>query len=500
LFGNPNDQLLGVTSLVPDGEALGFSNQASVVSTSPLLASQYLANAALLAETHAPGFEDELAPCSAVDSDECRTAFDGWLGEFGLKVFRRPLNDDELQFYWQIYDWEVQLRNDSVLGIELVLTAMLQSPHFLYRPEFGVASADGVAGLEPRPLSSWEMASRLSYFFWNTMPDIGLFEAAAADELRTPEQIEAQARRLLGAERARLAFRTFHTEWLNLSEVLGVRHNGKDETLFPDYTDAVPPELLEETLSFLDYAIFEQEASLAELLTANYTRLNQHSAAFYGLDDGPSTDAFETVELAPDRSAGFLTQAGLLMAHSTTQLSSPIHRGLFVRTNLLCQPPPAPPPDVPPPPTIDRTKTTREQYAAHSDNVVCAGCHQLMDPIGLAFENFDAMGRYRETEWGQEIDARGELFQIAKNGDWYVEAEFEGAPELGAVLANSQQVKECVARQWFRFALGRGETEADACSLHSIDQHFAGADYDVRELLVAIAQTPAFRFTNGVSQ
>lgn len=331
------------------------------------------------------------------------------------------------------------------------------------------------------------------------MPDEALFDAAARDELQTLEQIQQQVRRMLAAPRSRLAFRNFFTEWLDLEHILAVRNSGKSSSVYPDYHDGQPPELLDETLEFVEYAVFEQNASLGTLFSAPYTRLNKYSAEFYGITDGPQTTAFETVQLDPTRYSGILTHAGHLMANSTTELSSPIHRGIFVRSHILCQPPPPPPPDVPPPPTIDRTKTTREQFDEHSGNPACAGCHKLMDPIGLAFENFDAMGRYRDQEWGQAIDAQGTIFQKNEAGtDWIVEAEFDGVVELGKVLAESERVQQCFARQWFRFSMGRGDTDADLCSMRSIDQHFATRGFNVLELLVGIVATPAFRYRRVV--
>lgn len=496
LLGDPNHQRLGQDSLVPDGETLGFSNQAGVVSTSPLLASQYLNNAEALAEQHAGKLADGMPSCAAAPTTAaCTKEVSQWLGTFGKRVYRRPLSADEIDFHLETYRWEVDARNDHRQGIKLVLQTLLQSPHFLYRPELGVVDASLEDGLVR--LTSWEMATRLSYMFWNTMPDIGLFESAERDALQTPAQIETAARRLLRAERSRLAFRNFHEEWLDLERIVAVRNNGKDTTLFPSYDDGIPAELHDEVSAFFEHAIFEENASLETLFTASYTMMNRRTAAFYGIAGGPTGDAFEKVELDPKLYSGFLTQAGLLMANAKSDIGSPIHRGLFIRENILCQPPPSPPPDVPPPPMVDRTKTTREQFAEHSENATCAACHKFMDPLGLAFEHFDAVGLYREEEWGQPIDARGTMFQ-AVEGDIIAEAEFDGVVELGRTLAASERVKECAARQWFRYSMGRGEGDQDVCSLRSIDAEFARAGYDIKELLIAITRTPAFRYRRAV--
>jgi hypothetical protein len=367
---------------------------------------------------------------------------------------------------------------------------MLQSPHFLYRVEFGMAeptSGDVVA------LTSYEIASRLSYLLWNTMPDSTLFEAADADELRTPEQIEKQARRMLQTPRAREAVKNFHRQWLQLDDIEPrISASGKNPEIYPDYYAGLPMLWQRETESFIDYAVFEQGANIETLFTAPYTMMNSELADFYGVT-GPTGLEFVRVDLDPTRYAGFLTHAGLLALLAKPDRSSPIHRGKFVREFLLCQPPPPPPDVVPEPPTVDDTKTTREQFTQHSADALCKGCHQLMDPIGFGFEHFDGIGRYRETEWaGLEIDAHGELI----NTD--VDGPYNGVVELAARLASSEQVKECVATQWFRFAYGRGVTEADTCSMDGVQAAFAAADYDIKELIVALTLTDAFRYRHAV--
>lgn len=486
LFG---DNSRPADSFPADEEALGFDNQATSLSVSPLLAEKHRDTAELLAARHAPGQVGAVAACATdPEAASCAGQIAAWIADIGLRVFRRPLTSAEVEAHAALFHQGTALGEGSYdlgAGVELVLDAMLQSPHFLYRVELGAPDAASGDVVE---LTSYEMASRLSYLFWGTMPDVALFEAAAADQLRDPAAIEAQARRMLAAPRAREAVKNFHRQWLGLDEVSGIAARGKDLEIYPDYDEAVLPMLQRETEEFLDHAIFEESASVETLFTASWTMMNAEVAAFYGIE-GPVGEDFERVELDPTRYAGFLSHAGVLAAHAKPDRSSPVHRGLFVRERVLCQIPPAPPDVVPEPPTVDTTQTTREQYAQHEEDPLCAGCHRLMDAIGFGFEHFDGMGRYRENEWGLPIDASGELVETED-----ADGPFDGVVELGARLAGSQQVRECVTRQWFRYGYGRVETAADTCSMDIINQAFAAADYDVKELLVALTQTPAFRY------
>ncbi|MFV8751745.1 DUF1592 domain-containing protein [Nannocystaceae bacterium ST9] len=499
-YDNTVYQLLGDSShpadaFPPDEEAGGFDNQAAVLVVSPLLAEHYMSAAEQLAAGHAPGLIQQLPEClgASVDETACEADADDFVRSFGKHAYRRPLADDEALAYLAIFRQGTLLGDEAyspVTGVELVVQTMLQSPHFLYRVEFGMADpeqGDVVA------LTSYEVASRLSYLLWNTMPDAALFEAADADELRTPAQIEAQARRMLATPRAREAVKNFHRQWLHLDDIQPrISANGKNLDVYPDYYPGLPMLWQRETEAFIDYAVFEQGANVEALFTASYTMMNEELADFYGVT-GPTGIEFVRVDLDPGRYSGFLTQAGLLALLAKPDRSSPIHRGKFVREFLLCQVPPPPPDIVPEPPTVDESQTTREQFGQHSKDPLCQGCHQMMDPIGFGFEHFDGIGRYRETEWGLEIDDRGELLATDVDGP------YAGVVELAARLASSDQVKDCIATQWFRFGYGRTETTADACSMQTIQAAFAAADYDIEELIVALTLTDAFRFRHAPS-
>jgi hypothetical protein len=244
-----------------------------------------------------------------------------------------------------------------------------------------------------------------------------------------------------------------------------------------------------EVNQLVDAVVWDGDGKVSTLLTAPFTFVNDRLAAFYGIA-APAGQGFQRVELDPYQRAGFLTQGAFLATHAKPNQTSPVHRGKFVRQQLLCTVPPPPPPNLQiQPPSLNTRLTTRERFAEHSQNPFCAGCHKLMDPIGLGFESFDGIGRFRATEQGMPIDDSGELIQTDVDGT------FTGPAALGQRLAASADVQACVVTQWFRFGYGRAEDPvADACSLATLNQTFAAAGGNVRELLIALTQTDAFLY------
>jgi hypothetical protein len=404
------------------------------------------------------------------------------------------LTEAEVQTYVDLFTRGTVLEQvpySPQMGVRLVVQALLQSSHFLYRVEFGGADPSEGDVVE---LTHYELASRLSYLLWNSMPDAILFKAADAEQLHDPAEIEAQARRMLDTPRAREAVKNFHRQWLHLDEIEPViLAGGKDSDIYPDYYDGLPSLWRSETEAFIDHAVFEEHANLEFLFTAPYTMMNEELADFYGID-GPTGIEFRRVDLDPGKYAGFMTQPGLMALLAKRDRSSPIHRGKFVRETILCQVPPPPPDNIPEPPSVDETQTTREQFAQHAEDSVCAGCHSLMDPIGFGFEHFDGIGRYRATEWGQAVDAAGELLATDVDG------AFNGAVELARLLASSDQVKACVVTQWFKYGYGRFETDEDDCSVDELHAAFAASNYDIKELIIALTLTDAFRYRHAVQE
>ena len=417
---------------------------------------------------------EAIAPCDQ-DQTACTATF---IDDLGTRLFRRPLTADERDAYASLAEGG----DDYADGIRLVIQAMLQSGNFLYHLEFGLPDANGPVV----ELTQYEVASRLSFFLWNSIPDQGLLDAAEAGELDSPEALRAQAERLLEDPRARDAVGAFHVQWLALDHLESAY---KDPSYYPEWSPELAEAMVAETRRFSQIVVLQGDGKLETLLTANYSYLDEPLFELYGVEPPPGHNAGVPVQLDPNERAGLLTQAGFLTEHALTNASGPIQRGVEVRTNIFCSPPPPPPPGVDAiPPEIDENSTTREIFEQHTEDELCAACHLLIDGVGLGFEAYDGIGAYRSTENGKPVDDLGELVGTDIDG------EFDGAVELAHRLAESQEVRECVSRQWFRFAFGRFEVDADQCSLDLMNQAFEASGYDVRELLLQVVATDAFRF------
>jgi hypothetical protein len=478
-YDNTVRDLLGDTThparqFEPDVLAEGFTNNADTQNVGTSLAQQYLLAAeglAVAATKDVPG----LMGCDpATGGDVCVRSF---LTRFGQRAWRRPLTAAELDALAGMYAG-AHASFDVPTSVQTVLEAMLTSPHFLYRVEHGLPTA----GAKVVPLTSWEVASRLSYFLLGSMPDDALFAAAAADQLRAPDQVAAQARRLLAATGGAVTDRIaqFFTEWLHLVNLASLQ---KDKTAFPSFTPTLGAAMLLETQSFVVRTIFAGPGDLGTLLTAPYTYVPAEVAPLYGGTPAPDGKLL----LDPQQRAGLLTQPAVLATFAKADSTDPVHRGKFVFEDVLCGSVPPPPANVNiTPPVITPNTTARQRFAEHDASATCAACHTFMDPIGLAFENYDALGRWRDTEGGQAIDASGML----RGTD--VDGPFVGAVELARKLAASPQVAACAVKQLFRFGFGRFETPEDAPTLDQLAATFQTDKQKIVELLVSMTQVPAF--------
>jgi hypothetical protein len=320
---------------------------------------------------------------------------------------------------------------------------------------------------------------------WNTTPDEALLDAAGSGTLDSKEGLRAQAERLLESDRARDALSSFHLQWLGLDDIAD-KH--KDAALFPQFTPAMGAAMREETVAFADFVVRRGDGRLATLLSAPFTLASPDLLALYGATAPAAVDG--TVALDPQQRAGLLTQGAFLAAHSHANQTSPVHRGLAVRKNLLCTDLPDPPMNVDnTPPEPDPSATTRQRFEQHRADPSCIGCHTLLDPIGVGFEGYDAIGRYRTTENGLPLDTAGELVAAGA-----ASGAFNGAVELAKRLSMSAEVRECVKKQWFRFSLGRLEGPDDACTLRALAKDFEASDFNVKSLLLALVTSDAFRY------
>jgi hypothetical protein len=494
-YDNTIHDLLGDTtqpgSLLPAEElGNGFGNDADAQSASGLLIEQYGTAAEGIASraTATPAALAKLDPCganvTASTETSCARAI---IGSFTPKAYRRAITQGEAD---DLFALEQTLRSQTgatfASAISGVLQAILQSPDFLYRIEFGAPDAAHPGMFR---LTGDEMASRLSYFFWSTMPDDTMRAAAQSGALSTPEGIRAQASRMLDDPRSRPMMRFFFD---NLLPISGLTDLARDKTLFPTFSSAIGGAMREETQRFLEYQIFQGPGSWPSVFTAPYTFVNGALASFYGISGVTGAD-FVKVDLDTTQRLGLLTQAGILTGTITTDKSNPVLRGSFIVNKLLCRHI-----SLPTDPAIlamvkvpdDTTgATARERFSKHSSQPVCHSCHQQLDPFGFSLENYDPVGQYRTTEGGETIDATVTLpgTSITVNG----------GVELARQLAQMDEAQYCFASHWADFAYGRTLGSDDSCTTAAVDVAFKASDFNVKQLLIALTETDQFLYYPG---
>lgn len=473
------DQSAPANGFVADGSFGPFDSNKEAPVTS-LIASQYMNAAEKLAATATANIA-AFAPCASSGND-AQCAADT-IASFGKRAFRRPLTGSEATRLLGLFTTRRSQSGETFhSAMQLVLQVMLQSPQFVNHVEIGDLSRakDGAA-----PLTGYEIASRLSYSIWGTMPDETLFAAADQGKLDTIEDVETQARRMLDDPRSHDGIMNFYSEWLGLAKVLTLN---KSADTYPQFNPALRSAMAEETKHFVDSILWSGDAHLETLLNAPFTFVNGPLAQLYGIQ-GVAGDAFVRVDLDPTRRRGIFGEASFLAANAHEAQTSPVHRGKFIRERILCQQMPSPPANAnTSPPSADATTTTRERFAQHSKDPACAGCHKLMDPIGLAFEEFDGVGAFRATENNLPVDASGELVGTDVDGT------FVGLTGLVDKLVQSDQVRKCVATQWFRYALERPDGADDTCPIRSVQTDFAKSGYNLKDLIILVAKSDSFRF------
>lgn len=402
---------------------------------------------------------------------------DAWIERFGERAFRRPLTDSEIARYTVLFDSAPATSEGSdpfSAGVALVIEAMLQSPSFLYRTE----SVDPDSGR----LSSYSAASRLSYAIWGSMPDEELLEAAAFGGLDDPEVYAEQAARLLDDPRAGETIADFARQLLELERYV---HLTPDEELFPDAPASLQLSMQREALLFVG-DIFESGGSYAELLTAPRTFVNGDIAGIYGLT--AQGDDFVAASLDPAQRAGLLTLSGALAASGDGRDHSPIRRGVYVNRRILCTDLPPPPGAIPPPPEIDPGSTTRAQIEALTGEGTCGeGCHStIINPIGLAYEHYDALGYWRDEEHGQPIDASGS-FPFGEGP-----RSFTDAVDLANLIAGLHEPHRCLTEQLLQYTYGRSLSPADDPLIEALASRSLAEDLPIREILLSILIDPSF--------
>lgn len=400
---------------------------------------------------------------------------------FGLRAWRRPLTSDEVSGLVSLYQLSRDSGGDWEEGVRIALKAMLVSPNFTFRVETDPVPDSGTS----HPVNPYELACRLSYFLWSSMPDDELFALAEDGSLLQDEVLESQVRRMVRDPKASALVDNFAGQWLLIRAVDDVF---PDYAVFPDWDEELQASMKEEMRLFTEHVLLD-DRSMLDLFTAPETFIDQRLAQHYGLP-APSGPGFEWVSLQGQPRAGIVTQGGLLTATSYPTRTSPVKRGKWVLSNLTCESPPPPPPEVEGLPEEEgEGLSIREQMEQHRSDPICASCHTLMDPIGFSFENYDATGAYRTIdETGSPIDSTGELPDGTR---------FDHVIDLMESLVQSPKVSACITRKAFTYAVGRPPGIEDVPYLEDIEADFVSADHRFEDLAVAIALSQPFRYRGG---
>jgi hypothetical protein len=418
-------------------------------------------------------------PCAPTGPDDanCHRQF---VTNFGKVAWRRSLAADEVERYTAVAQNAALELGDFDAGIKFAIAGMLQSPYFLYQVEVGEPDPN-----EPgeRLLTGPELATRMSFFLLDTTPTKEIIELAESGGLDTPEEVRSVASTMVEVPAARAALGNFFAEVLRLRSLEALP---KDPAVFPAWSPGLGAAMRQETLMLIEDVAFERDADFRDFLDAPYTFANGPLAALYGLINDPAQlgDAWQRFDLPEDtRRGGILGQGGFLAAYAHISSTSPTLRGKFVREILMCQGMPAPPPDVVTELPMGEYKTMRERLQIHLSEPACAGCHQLMDPIGLGLENFDGIGVFRLVENGVTLDTMSEIIGLGT---------FDGARELGVLLRDAPEVSHCLVRNLFRHATGHLETLGEQPALDDLDDAFAADGFRMKQLLVELVASPAF--------
>ena len=459
---------LPTVELVPDPTPLGFDNDAEAMQPSPLLVNQYNVAAVRIAERVRQRRADVVS-CAPSAGSACGAEF---IASYAPRAYRRPLAPSEQAALQQVFDQYYSASGFDV-ALELTTQVILQSPAFLYRVE--------TIGPDRLP-SSYDTASRLSYLLWSTMPDDALFAAAAAAELSTPAQLEAQVDRMLADPRALEGFMVFASQWLDLARIDQISKLGAD-----GFTTPVREALRQEARRFLEEIIFERGGTVGDLLTSSKAFVTAETAAFYGLP-APAAGTWNEVDLPAER-RGFLMQAQFLASHGHPNNPSPVLRGLFVLKELMCvqlgSPPAGVDMSIPEGDPNMGPTTNRQNYERATGADLCQTCHSIINPIGFTFERFDTMGRLRSDDDGLPIDTSGAITGV----------DVADVHALVDFMAASSQVSECVSRKYMLYALNGGDATDDRCLTRDIADQFEASGGSLRGLMRSIAVHPRF---NGI--
>jgi hypothetical protein len=476
----------------------GFDNTGSALYLSSIQMEQYLQAADLVVESAFPSMTglaaqagepgagdrlrsrlDRIVTARPAEGLQPREAASVVLAEFLPRTWRRPYSADEIGRMLSLFD-DATAQGETYIGaLKLCFKAALVSPNFIFLAEPEPPHPGEYA------LADFPLASRMSYFLWGTMPDEELFGLARAGKLQDLETLERQVERMLRDPKARGLGDLFATQWLGITQLGG--NLRPDPNRFPEFDDALAALMREEVVTFF-YRLLADDRSLIDIIDGGYTYANERLATLYGLT-GVTGEELQQVQFADNRRGGVLGMAAVLTTTSHPLRTSPVLRGKWVLNQLLGDHVPPPPPDVPPLPEEGEAQaeglTLRERLEAHRSQPDCAGCHSRMDPIGFGLENFDPIGRWRETDAGQPVDANGTL----PSGE-----NFNGPGELKAILlARKDDIMRNLSRKLLGYALGRSLTQYDNCVVDECMLHLQAEEYRPSALFKQIVLSYPFR-------
>lgn len=490
--------LLGVGSapsdaFPPDDTGYGFDNIGDVLTLSPLLAEKYLDAAETIADealarelaaysTTTP-YQRKILVCDHARLAHTNACAERIIRHLAPRAYRRPVTREELDSLKGFYQLALDSGDTFQVGIELVIQALLVSPHFLFRIE--EEQAPDNPEREYR-VNNYEFASRLSYFLWSSMPDDELMACAGDGTLWNPRTLRDQVRRMLRDPRARSLAEDFGGQWL---EVRNLADADPDPELFPEFTDELRQAMAEETTLFFD-SIVAEDRSVLDFIDADYTFVNEPLAQLYGID-GIVGPAFRRIPVNPEERGGILGQASVLTLTSHPTRTSPVLRGVWILKKVLAAPPPDPPPGVPPleDAKVDGGATLREKLEVHRANASCASCHDRIDPLGFGLENYSPIGAWRTEESGKPLDNTG----VLPDG-----RSFAGPGELKKVLLERKNdFARCLTEKMLTYALGRGLEDYDTPAVETIVAGIEKNDYRFSALVYEIVRSLPFKKQRG---
>jgi hypothetical protein len=470
-------------ALPADIPVAGFENAVDAQEPSDLLIARYeqIANLYAAAATADAPTLGALSGCSDPAGQHCEAQV---VAAAGRRIFRRPLSTAEsTRWLAQFQAWEMAV--DFAGAAQLTLSAMLQSPQFLYRPE------PLPAGARPGtlvPVEPYAMASRLSYLLWESGPDETLLEAASIDALRTEAQVRGQAERMLADPRTKRVLWDFPRQWLGLDKILTGENVSRTAEVDPLWTTTTQASAWSETRLFVESTL-AGGGKLGDLLTSRTAWIDGEMARIYGVSTPAA--AWTEASLPATERAGLLTRVGFLASASHPGATSPPVRGNAIQLQLLCELPVSPPPGVdlsqPKAPAGQGPQTNRMLFEARTQPAACQTCHRSLNGFGFGLEGYDAAGRLRTTDDGLPVDDEGVIYGTD------VDRKFRGGVELSAALAKSKVVHQCATERLVRYALGRPPVTSEQPEVDALATAFLASGGDVRALLVSVASSVTFR-------